>query len=171
MDWKKLVILSISIGLLQSCFLKAYTTTEYGSDRPKHNRFKIGKYPYNLKFDDPIKTDFVYTKIDSAYFKSAITKENVLFVNNVFLRFFSNGRYLKSSTKKNYNSALEDYNNLKNGIVGYYEIKDNKLFLEYFLTNAHNNGKYYMLELNLIKDSIEGYKKLKIEGLTGTPDW
>lgn len=120
MGWKKFVIISLILILLQSChLLYGYKTNKYGSKRPVHNRFEIGQQPYNLMVEDPIKTDVVYTKIDSVYLKSAITKENKLFVYNTFLRFFPNGRYFQSSTKNVYNEALEDYNNLEDGIIGY----------------------------------------------------
>jgi hypothetical protein len=170
---KKLVITFLLLVTLQSCHLlfKGYRTTEYGSNRPTQNRFTIGQDPYSLKDDDPIKTDFIYTKTDSVYLKSAITKEKELFVYNTFLRFFSNGRYFESTTKKKYSEALNDYNNLKDGIVGYYKIENKKLSLEYFVVSAHGHESYVKNELKLFNDSIEGYNRLKIEGLTGTPDW
>lgn len=172
MGWKGMVIIFLISIFLKSCgFVYGYKTTEFGSKRPISNRFELGKQPYSLKADDPIKIDIIYTKIDSVLLKSAITKQNELFVYNTFLRFFSNGRYFESTTKKKYTEAIEDYNNLKNGLSGYYRVEDNRLVIEYFVVSAHGHKSYVKNELKLFNDSIEGYKKLKVEGLTGTPDW
>lgn len=102
MGWKGMVIIFLISIFLKSCgFVYGYKTTEFGSKRPISNRFELGKQPYSLKADDPIKIDIIYTKIDSVLLKSAITKENELFVYNTFLRFFQMEDILNLLLKKN----------------------------------------------------------------------
>jgi hypothetical protein len=60
---------------------------------------------------------------------------------------------------------------LKAGIVGYFKAGKDKLIIQHFLVTAHDCGKYHIYELKMTGDSIEGYKKIKVEGLKGVPDW
>jgi len=155
--------------LLNSCCIpilqKKFYTTEYGSDRPKKNKFEISK-----RGTDFFDKTYVYTHIDSVYGKNPKTGVIKLSITKSFKRFFKTGQYIQGTIKKS-NLPLNDYNNLKSGIIGYYEIQNNKILYEYFLVTAHNCGDYYKTESRIIGDSIVGYQKLKIEGLTGTPDW
>lgn len=171
MGWKKLVILLFCSFLMQNCILKSYYLTEYNSTRPKKNNFKLSQNPYSLKSDDRINSKSVYTKIETIEIKDAKTKEIKKLTISSFIRFFPNGRYLNSTTNESFENGLQDYNNLKKGIIGYYKIEDMKILFEDFIVGSHDNGKYKIYERKLMNDSIEGYKKLKIEGLTGTPDW
>lgn len=145
--------------------------TEYNSTRPKKNKFKLAQNPYNLKTDSPINSKYVYIKNETIEIKDARTKEIKILTINSFIRFFPNGRYINSTTNGSFENGLQDYNNLKKGIIGYYKIEDMKILFEDFIVGSHDNGKYKIYERKLINDSVEGYKKLKIEGLTGTPDW
>lgn len=171
MGWKKLVILFSFSFLMQNCIVKSYYFTEFNSTRPKKNNFKLSQNPYTLKTDSPISSKNVYIKKETIEIKDAITKEKKILTINSFIRFFENGRYINSTTNKSFVNGLQDYNNLKRGIIGYYRIEDKKIIFEDFIVGSHDNGKYKIYERNLINDSIEGYKKLKIEGLTGIPDW
>lgn len=173
MGWKKLVSIIFLTVLLNSCcsplFSKKYYTTEYGSDRPKKNKFKLSNTGNELgkTFVDE---NVVYTKIDSVYGKNPKTGETELFVTKSFERYFKTGQYIQG-TSIDSDVSLKDYNNLKSGIIGYYKIQNDKIIYEYFLVTAQNCGDYYKAESKIIGDSIPGYKKIKIEGLTGNPDW
>ncbi|WP_136666715.1 hypothetical protein [Flavobacterium sp. H122] len=172
MGWKKLVILSVLISLFQNCFFKGYRTNEFGVNRPIKNKFTLGQEPYKLASNEIINVNAVYVKTDSIYNTSATTKKKELALYNVFLRFFSNGKFIKSSFNGDVKKSFQEFNNLKKALfVGYYRIEDKKLKIEYFTVSAHGRKSYIKNEFKLINDSIEGFKKLKVEGLTGTPDW
>ncbi|WP_422091925.1 hypothetical protein [Tenacibaculum ovolyticum] len=160
--------------LLSSCctpiLQKKIYTTEYGSNRPKKNKFKLAKIKPNLILNKRLSKNTIFTKIDSIYIKSVKTKKEKLQIIYSFLRFFENGQFMDGPTKNNTN-RLKDYNNLKRANVGYYQIKDNKIILEQFMVTPHDCGSYHKGELKVIGDSIVGYKKIKVDGLTGTPDW
>jgi len=113
----------------------------------------------------------VYIKIDSVYGKNPKTGVIELSITKSYERYFKTGQYIQGTSEKDSNLALKDYNNLKSGIVGYYKIENNKILYEYFLVTPQNCGDYYKAENEIIRDSIAGYKRIKIEGLTGTPDW
>lgn len=171
MEWKKLVILFLLCASMQNCVVKPYYTTEYDSYRPKKNNFKLAQSPHQLKSSDPIDLQSIYIKIEKIEIKDAKSGKNNVFFINTFLRFFPNGRFINSTTKESFDKGLNDYNNLKKGFAGYYKIENDKIMFEDFIVSAHDNGKYKIYERKLIKDSIEGFQKIKIEGLTGTPDW
>jgi hypothetical protein len=174
MGWKKLVSFIFIISSISSCCVpllqKKYYTTEYGSNRPKKSKFKLLKTRDKLdeKFFDE---NSVYIKIDSVYGKNPKTGVIELSVTKSYERYFKTGQYIQGTCKKDSNLSLNDYNNLKSGIVGYYKIENNKVLYEYFLVTPQNCGDYYKAESKIIGDSIAGYKKVKIEGLTGKPDW
>ena len=164
-----LIIINVIFLLSSCCIQKNYYTTEYGSKRPKKNKFKILKTEGKLEsafFDE----NSIYTRIDSVYGKNPKTGLTKLSITKSFKRFFKTGQYIQGTIKDS-NLPLNDYNNLKSGIIGYYKIQDDKILYEYFLVTAHNCGDYYKSESRIIGDSIVGYKKNRIEGLTGIPDW
>ena len=167
MGWKKMVSITLTVIAIHSCCIpvlqKKFYTTEYGSYRPIKSKFTLGKNPYYLKKEDFIQTDYIY---QSSFTMDIPEKKDY----TTFLRFFENGRYLSNVLKKDI-SPLEQYNNLKKGGVGYYKIEGDKIILEEFVVGAHDCGRYDIYSFKILKDSIEGYSKVKAEGLTGIPDW
>ncbi|WP_132065870.1 hypothetical protein [Aquimarina spinulae] len=195
-----LIVLSVLNSCRVPCniIIKKYFFTESGAVRPAKNKFKLGQNPYYLKESDHIKTDCVY---QSCYRSYNSDEKIYLDCNNTnegitFLRFFKNGRFLMtylSPTERN----LEHYNDLKIGYVGYYKIEDGILFLEYFSVNrygmAADCGSFDQFRCEIHENSISSfsvgvtnddesydrkntltnnsYVKVKVEGLTGTPDW
>ena len=149
---------------------KKFYTTEYGSDRPKNNKFKLAKNKINEDSNLLININKIYTRIDSSYFKHPKTKKTNLFVTKSFLRFFKSGKVIEGTTK-NLSNGLKDYNDLKSGIIGYYKLNEDKITIEQFLVSSSDCGKYYQYELKIIGDSIVGYQKITVAGLKGTPDW
>ncbi|WBX76739.1 hypothetical protein PG911_00330 [Tenacibaculum ovolyticum] len=170
MGWYKILIYSCTFFILTSCctpvLQKKFYKTEYGSNRPKKNRFKLSKKIYTLKKEDQISTSYIY----QSSFKMDLVNKKLKSDYTVFFRFFKNGRYI-TNVLKDKSIALNQYNNLKSGTIGYYKILGNKILLEDFSVGAHDCGKYHQYELNMIGDSIVGYEKIKIEGLAGTPSW
>ncbi len=159
---------------LNSCCIpliqKKYYTTQYGSDRPKKNKFKLAKIQPNIILNKPFSKDVIYTKIDSVYIKSVETNKEELLIYNSFLRFFETGQYLSGSTES-FTFGINDYNNLDSGVIGYYYVNNNNLITEQFLVTSHNCGEYYKGALKIIKDSIVGYNRIKIKNLEGIPNW
>ncbi|WBX76738.1 hypothetical protein PG911_00325 [Tenacibaculum ovolyticum] len=174
MKRNKILIYSSTFFILTSCCIpiiqKKFYTTEYGSDRPKKNRFKLAKNTTNQNLNELISENAIYTRTDSSYFKLVKTKKIELFITKSFMRFFKNGQFLKGTTN-NFKNGLKNYNNLKSGIIGYYKILDNKILLEYFFVGPHDCGEYHQYQKKIIGDSIIGYQKIKVDGLTGTADW
>jgi|GEM_PF-3158870 len=161
-------------AILSSCCIpilqKKFYTTKYGSDRPTRNRFKLAKSKPNLILNKRLSENTVFIKTDSVYIKSVKTKKEKLHIIYSFLRFFDNGQFIDGTTK-NSKLSINDYNNIKSGVIGYYEIQGNKILYEHFLVTAHNCGDYYKTESKIIGDSIVGYQKIRVKGLTGNPDW
>ena len=169
-----ILIYSCITLILSNCCLpkiqKKFYTTEYGSNRPLKNKFKLAKKTTINNVNLITEKNIVYTKIDSIYLKNVKTKKTELKIIKTFERYFKTGHYIRG-TVKNFSSPLNDFNNLKSGVVGYYKIQDNKIQHEYFLVTAHNCGAYYNTESKIIDDSITGYTKVYIDGLIGSPDW
>ena len=160
--------------LVNSCCIpileKKFYNTEEGFERPKNNKFTLGKNPYDLKETDVIKTNCVYQATFNLEYTSANTNQKISRETNLFLRFFKNGRYIESAVLKE-NTPIYYYNNLKRGYVGYYKIVGSKILLEHFSVGAHDCGKYVITELEIIGNNIGSYKKIEVEGLTGNPNW
>ncbi|WP_103071791.1 hypothetical protein [Aquimarina sediminis] len=173
MGWKKLISFILIIISMNSCCIpllqKKYYTTEYGSHRPIKSKFKTTRNRTKSILEESL-TKNIYFRTDSIYITKVKDKKKELKIVNTFKRFFSDGQYIEGTTK-NIRNGLEDFNNLKSGIIGYYKTQNDKILYEYFLVTAHNCGDYYRAESNIIGDSIAGYKKIKVEGLKGTPDW
>jgi len=167
MGWKTLVSIIFLAVSINSCCVpllqKKFYTTEYGSHRPIKSKFKLGKKPYELKKEDNIRIDCIYK---SSFTMDGSEKKGY----TTFLRFFANGRYLNNVLKTDV-SPLDQYNNLKKGGVGYYKVEGNKIILEEFVVGAQDCGKYHIYSLNILNDNIESYEKIKVEGLTGKPNW
>ncbi|WBX75561.1 hypothetical protein PG911_12970 [Tenacibaculum ovolyticum] len=155
MGWNKILIYSCTFFILTSCctpvLQKKFYTTEYGSNRPKKNKFKLSKKQNELND----------LQLESIY----ISKNK-----ETFYRFFKNGKVLISGINPNLKEE-EQFNNLKSGRIGYYKIKKNLVLFEYFSVGAHDCGEYHQYQKKIIGDSIVGYQKIKVEGLRGTPDW
>ena len=100
MGWYKILIYSCTFFILTSCctpvLQKKFYTTEYGSDRPKKNRFKLAKNTTNQNLNELISENAIYTRTDSSYFKLVKTKKIELFITKSFMRFFKNGQFLKA---------------------------------------------------------------------------
>ncbi len=156
MGWSRILIYSSCVCILfSSCCIpflqKKFYTTEYGSNRPKKNKFKLSK---NLNELHTIHTTDVYISNNK----------------DTYYRFFSDNKFIVSGINPDIN-INKQFNNLKKGRVGYYQVKDNIILFEYFSVGANDCGKYHQFQLKRIKDSIVGYTKLKVKGLTGVPDW
>ena len=173
MGWKKMVSITLTVIAIHSCCIpvlqKKFYTTEYGSYRPIKNKFRIANKNTKSQSKASILNN-IYTRVDSVYIKKVKSKKKELKIINSFKRFFPDGQFLEGTTK-DIKNGLKDYNNLKSGVIGYYKIEKNKIILEQFLVTPHDCGKYYIYELEIKEDSIEGYSKVKVKGLTGTPDW
>ncbi len=153
----QILIYFLTFFLLSSCCIpvlqKKFYRTEYGWERPIKSSFTLNKKVQNSN-DSIIEGVYIYTKNK----------------HDIFYRFFNNNKFITSGFNSK-NNISDQLNNLKKGHVGYYQIEEDLVFLEYFSVGAHDCGKYHRYELKIIGDSIVGYQKLKIEGLTGTPDW
>ena len=165
----------IIIGTLaSSCCIpiiqKRFYNTEEGFERPKNNKFVLGRNPYSLKETDAIKTNCIYQATFNLEYNKSVKNKNTNKEITRFFRFFKNGRYIQSAVLKEKN-PLYYYNNLERGHVGYYKIIDKKILLENFNVGSGNCGEYYITELEIIGDNISSYKKIEVEGLVGTPDW
>ncbi|MBS9767087.1 MAG: hypothetical protein KGV44_06060 [Flavobacteriaceae bacterium] len=171
---KILMFFFLTCFYLNSCCIpliqKKYYTTQYGSDRPKKNKFKLAKIQPKIILNKLFSKDVIYTKIDSVYIKSVKTKKEELHIYNSFLRFFETGQYI-SGTTDDFTFGINDYNNLDSGVIGYYYINRNKLITEQFLVTSHDCGKYHKGTLKIIGDSIIGYNRIKIKNLKGIPNW
>lgn len=200
----KYLIGFITILTLNSCgfcnvLTKQYYFTSEGGIRPGKNKFKDRKEPYVLKEQDLIKTNSVY-QLCSAWNKENLKNEvadcDSTNATVSFIRFFENGRFLMNEldVEKNH---LEQYNNLKDGKIGYYKIENGDLILEYFSVYfggmASDCGKYYRKKYKLKESGIKLYSERKsssgtfyvwaeveysnwfhkkiINGLEGIPDW
>ena len=128
---------------------RKFYTTEYGSNRPKKNNFKL-----NIDLKDNYNLSGVY-----------LSKNK-----DVYYRFFKNSRVLISGINPNL-KIEKQYNNIQKGRVGLYKIEGNSLLLEYFSVGSHDCGKYHIYDHKIVTDSIIGFKKVKIKNLKGVPNW
>ena len=162
MAWKNLVILFFSFLLVGCCAIThPYYTTKFGSSRPKVNRFTLNKkgagnislIDFDAIYALPPKKDDVYS----------------------FIRFFKEGQILVGWTRSLDN--IKKFNNLERGIVGYYHISNDTIYLEQYMTSPHFCEKYYVSEGIITKDSLifnggnAVYKRHKVSGLKGEPNW
>jgi len=153
--------------LYTSCTIpfKNYYYTLEGNIRPKKPKFSLAKYPYQLKRTDVIDTNSVYIREEKTR-----RIDNTVYIHYSFYRFFSNGKALRGSSFDIFPS-LDNFNSVKGSSMNYYKIENNKLIIEYFVNSPHSNGYYGFHTSQIINDSIQYYKRIKVEGLKGTPDW
>ncbi len=151
----RILIYSCIFLLLSSCCIpivqKKFYTTEYGSVRPKKNKFSLSK---NQSKSNGINVVGVYISDNK----------------NLYYRFFENNKFIVSGFNSNINE-LEQYNNLKKGRIGYFQVNKGEILLEYFSVGPNDCGEYHQYKIKMIGDSIVGCQKINIEGLNGTPDW
>jgi len=92
MGWKKLVSAIFVTVSINSCCIpllqKKFYTTEYDSNRPIKNKFKLGKKPYKLKEGDNIQIDYIYK---SSFTMDESEKKDY----TIFLRFFCRWKIFK----------------------------------------------------------------------------
>ena len=135
------------IMVLNGC--KNYYITEDEGIRPKKPRYKIKPSKEDLKNIDfsLLDTNAIYLcHLDSSIFE---TKDTNIYV---FLRFFSDGRILKSFMQEGY-PTLENVTNINTGVVGYYKLNNNKLIFEIFGL-IFENCQYWQYESELSKEGI-----------------
>lgn len=177
-------------------FSKQFYFENEGGVRPGKNRFEFRENPYVLQEHDLIKVNCVY-QLKLIANSSEHKTQSSDSITNKYIRFFKNGRFLINKLISNKESHLEQYNNLKGGKVGYYQIIENELILEYFDVRlggmSSDCGQYYKdkykmtnigIKLQSVRRSDNGifyawrtvenenwfYKK-NIEGLTGETYW
>lgn len=146
----KIVIL---LGLIFFFGCKNYYINENDGYRPRKSNFEFAKLPYKLKKEDLIDTNSVYiTEVTFDY--------NKPYVEEHFLRFFSNGRYFSGSPEVfETKLSLNQFNNYnKFGSIGYYKLHDDKLEVESYrvtLGGARGNTGFYTKNHGYIRnDSI-----------------
>ena len=156
------IIIALSFNSCGFCniFSKQFYFENEGGVRPGKNRFKLRKNPYVLKEQDLLKANCIYQlKLIWNHKEPNLQTNNSYNVTYEFIRFFKNGRFIINeldSTKKNH---LEQYNNLNDGKIGYYEIIENELIIEYFDVRlggmSSDCGKYYIDKYKLTKSGIK----------------
>ncbi len=182
MGWKRLVVLICFFSIFFSC--KNYFYTIEGGIRPRKNRFYLSKKPYKLYNSNLIDTNSVYIK------KVDINYGNKKDTYSRFYRFFSNGRVLEGTSGLSNDSLtikrLNDFNN-SGVIIGYYKIDNQKkIIIESFQVKKYEGGSYSTTIGFIRNDSIfiekkninsfeekqyDIFKKRKVIGLNGKPDW
>ena len=163
MAWKNLVILFFSFLLVGCCAIThPYYTTKFGSSRPKVNRFTLNKKGAG---------DISLIDFDAVY----VLPPKKIDDNYSFIRFFKEGQILESWTKSL--DSINEFNNLEAGIIGYYHISNDTIYLEEYMTNPHFCQRYYSSKGIITKDSLifnggdAVYKRHKVSGLKGKPNW
>ncbi len=150
MEWTKFLILSILISFY-GC--NNYYINEKGAYRPNKPNFEFSKSPYQLKKDDLIDTNSVYVAEVKFDYKKPYVEEH-------FIRFFSNGRFF-TGTPEVFETklGLNEFNNYnKFGSIGYYRMQNNRLEIESYkvtLGGARGNTGFYSKYYGYIRnDSI-----------------
>lgn len=194
----KISLVLFLIFTLKSC--QHYLVNEAGYIRPpKEFKFEYKNHLKKLENTNVIDTAALYiSKGNYIYYDSAhVIKKQFLREN--YFRFFSDGKFKRGSLAK-LNRFPEDMNNIKTGGIGYYLIKDNSVYLEFYsdieagssqLQYAEidedknlkifsgNPRTYTFLELSkfynpkpLKKENFEIYKKVKNTNIKYVkPDW
>lgn len=95
-----------------------------------------------------------------------------------FYRFFRDGQYQYGFLNHIDNNQdvinLKKITNLKKATAvskGYFIVKGEYIYVEFFSFNPHNCGKFIIHKNEMINDSIVGFKKMKLDTLTGEIDW
>ena len=176
-----------------------------GGVRPKRKaNFEFSKNPFSLgKNNSIIDTTAIYLCISQNNMLSENTEyhdsSQIAFLENInvpeylihrkppdslyhFYRFFSNGRVFISKVLNHFPS-IEEQNNLRTGLIGYYKLEGNQLIVEEFF--PINFGQYVKLYGTVKQDTIifnksdvlhpsdDKYIKTKKQGifLYSAPDW
>lgn len=185
MGWKKLVTVTLLFFLFNSC--KNYFHNSYGGVRPKKSKFNLSKF--RLKKEHHIDTNAVYVA------DIQITYDGKEDKFKRFYRFFTNGQVLEGTSGLFSDeltlNRVNDFNNSGSN-VGYYTVVGNKIKIETFRTKKNEGGFYSLREgfidndnnifiVDYSKESKKEttkpiksyifYKKEKIQGLKGNPDW
>jgi hypothetical protein len=167
---------SLLVLLLAVFFLGCHSAyyTEYGASRPRRPDYRLSKYNFSLYEGALIDTNAVYL------YKTRCNNEDCYY----FLRFFREGKvyysydYPKEPTE-------EEFNNVRDGVVGYYILDGDKLTFEIFgkKSDTHNYSIYKGIVSEegvlLLSERLRpgaGYKyhdmyKKKQVNLYTRPDW
>lgn len=132
----KILFLFLSFNLL-ACH--RYVVDQNGNVMPKRPNFELRDSIRNFEGDLLIDTNAIYD----------LTYTNVFFDKKEhdtifrFQRFFPNGQYYISNFYFN-KPTNEDYNNLSNGVIGYYSFLDSVILIETFV--SIDGGQYFLGE-------------------------
>lgn len=178
---KKTIVLVFWFFLLNSCFVQKYHISD-GNPMPIKPKFKLKGTLKNYQGNFPVDTLAIYLnlRIDTYY-----GSEKIDTIYH-FKRFFPNGQYFGSDYYKKM-PTTNDFNQLKNGTIGYYAFIDDELLVETF--NQVDGGSYFLSKHKIIGDSLMKYKekircwncqwtkvnltykKITVKNLNGKPDW
>ena len=118
------------IFILQSCY--HYVVNDSGYIRPPEKfKFKYEKHTENLKNSEVIDTTSIYVSEGNYIYYDSMTVIKKQYERNNYFRFFSNGRFKQGSLQK-LKDFPDDLNNAKTGGIGYYLLKANSVYLEFY---------------------------------------
>lgn len=128
---KHFLIFSASILLLlQSCY--HYLTNENGYIRPpKEFKFEYKNKTKKLESNNVIDTTCIYISKGNYIYYDSVGVIKKQFLRDNYIRFFSNGRFKQGSLRK-LEEFPDDMNNIKTGGIGYYLLKENSVYLEFY---------------------------------------
>lgn len=121
-----------------------YIVNESGYIRPPKNyKFSYRKNSAKLTSSEIIDTTAVYYLRNSNYYRDSSEYKN----SDNYIRFYSDGRLKLQGTKDTLN--LEQINNIKEGIVGYYKLQGRVIKLQIY---GDIDGGSTQLEFGLIDE-------------------
>lgn len=145
----KILLIILSFNFL-SCH--RYILDHHGNVMPKRPDFElrtsISNYNGNFLVDTNAIYDLVYTNI--------LLNKNEYDTIYRFQRFFPNGQYFISNfymTKP----TNEDYNNISNGVIGYYTFADSVIVIETFV--ATDGGQYFIAEQKKMESGLKDIRE------------
>ncbi|MCV6630006.1 MAG: hypothetical protein OIF50_09120 [Flavobacteriaceae bacterium] len=131
--------------LMVGCY--NYVILDKGGYAPKRIKYEFQDNPYQLKKEDPIKTNVVYVTIDT--FKYG--KKNK-YQDLHFYKFYENGRYHKGFIDAFKENSAADFNDLF--LLGYYRIFNDNIDMEYFFINLKERGDMRIEKAYIKNDTL-----------------
>lgn len=140
---KRITLTILLLFFFTSC--AHYVINEAGYTRPPKNyKFSYKRNSAKLINNELVDTTAVYYMQYSNYYRNSDEYKN----SGHYIRFYADGRLKLQGTKEN--PKIEDINNIKKGIVGYYKLNGRAIKLQIYgdINGGSNQLKFGMIDEN-----------------------
>lgn len=136
--------------ILQSCY--HYVVNDSGYIRPPEKfKFQYEKHTEKLESKNVIDTTSIYVSEGNYIYYDSLKVVKKQYLRNNYIRFFSNGRFKQGGLQK-LKDFPDDFNNIETGGIGYYLLKGNSVYLEFYSSIEAGSSQLAYAEIDADKN-------------------